>query len=81
MVDLARLRGQIAFKEMTHKSVAKALKLSEKTFYNKMKTGKFYLHEAEKLIDLLAIEKPEEIFFNRKGTRYVPIGHNSKKGV
>ena len=63
MVDLTRLRGLIAERELSQRKVAKMMLIAEKTFYNKMKTGNFLLSEAERLIDILDIEDPAAIFF------------------
>ena len=62
MVDTAKLRGIIAERGFSQRQVAKELGMAEKTFYTKMKTGVFGTDEAEKLIDMLAIANPAEIF-------------------
>lgn len=62
MVDTAKLRGIIAERGFSQRQVAKELGMAEKTFYTKMKTGVFGTDEAEKLIDMLAIVNPAEIF-------------------
>jgi transcriptional regulator with XRE-family HTH domain len=59
------LRGKIVEKGMTEKQVAKEIGMSSKTFSLKMKSGKFGLDEADKIIALLEIEKPELIFFSQ----------------
>ena len=43
--------------------MAKALNIAPKTFYAKMKSGKFGPDEAEIMIDVLEIPNPTEIFF------------------
>lgn len=63
MVDTNRLRGIIAERNTSQRKVASAIGMTEKTFYSKMKTGVFGTDEAEKLIQLLRIENPAEIFF------------------
>lgn len=63
MVDTNRLRGIIAEHNTSQRKVASAIGMTEKTFYSKMKTGVFGTDEAEKLIQLLHIENPAEIFF------------------
>lgn len=62
MVDTAKLRGIIAERGFSQRQVAKELGMAEKTFYTKMKTGVFGTDEAEKLIDMLSIVNPAEIF-------------------
>ena len=40
--------------------------MSEKTFYLKMKKGVFGTDEVEKMVGLLDIENPAEIFLSKK---------------
>lgn len=61
-MNVTKLRGAIVAKGMTQKEVAQALGISEKTFYLKMKRGSFGTDEAEKMVQLLGIENPIEIF-------------------
>lgn len=66
VVAVAKLRGIIAERGMSHKQVAQSMGISEKTFYNKMKKGVFGTDEAMALTDILQIENPSEIFLARK---------------
>lgn len=68
MVDTNRLRGIIAEKNTSQRKVAAAIGITEKTFYSKMKTGIFGTDEAQKMVDLLGIENPGEIFFAKEVT-------------
>lgn len=61
-MNVAKLRGIISERGMSQREVAKAIGISEKTFYTKMKNGKFGTDEAEKMIDILRIENPADIF-------------------
>ena len=63
MVDVNRLRGLIAERGLSQRKVAKLLGMSEKTFYNKMKSGVFVSTEMSALIELLDISDPAGIFF------------------
>ncbi|MBS5550307.1 MAG: helix-turn-helix transcriptional regulator [Oscillospiraceae bacterium] len=63
MVAVNKLRGIIAERGMSQRQVAKYLGMTEKTFYSKMQKGVFGTDEAEKMIELLSIENPSEIFF------------------
>lgn len=65
MVATDKLRGIIAERGMSQRQVAAELGMTEKTFYTKMKKGAFGTDEAEKMIHLLRIESPIEIFFAR----------------
>lgn len=66
MVDTSRLRGIIAERNTSQRKVAQALGITEKTFYSKMKNGVFGTDEAQKMVDLLEIQNPAEIFFARR---------------
>lgn len=63
MVNKNLLRAKIVENGMNQQKVAQAIGMTEKTFCMKMKSGKFGLDEAQKMIDLLNIENPERIFF------------------
>ena len=64
-MDVPKLRGVIYERGMSQRQVAVALGMSERTFYTKMKKGVFRTDEAEKMIQLLHISNPAEIFFGR----------------
>jgi DNA-binding XRE family transcriptional regulator len=63
MVNTAKIKGLIVEREMTQAQVAQALGIADDTFYRKMRAGKFTTDEAYKLIQLLNIENPAEVFF------------------
>ena len=63
MLDKNALRAEIVRNGLTQKEVAKKLGISEKTFIYKMKNSSFGIVEVEKMITLLNIKKPLEIFF------------------
>lgn len=52
-------------KGLTQSKVAKAIGISDKTFSDRMKKKVFGSDEIEKMIDLLEIENPMFVFFNR----------------
>ena len=66
MVATDKLRGIIAERRMSQRQVAAELGMTEKTFYTKMKKGAFGTDEAEKMIHLLHIEFPADIFFAKE---------------
>lgn len=68
MVDTNKLRGIIVEKEKTQEEVAKAIGITPKTFYLKMKKRVFGSDEIEKMIALLDIDDPVPIFFAGKVT-------------
>lgn len=63
MINANLIRAKIVENGMTQKQVAQAIGMTAKTFTDKMKTGKFGLDEADKMIALLKIENPERYFF------------------
>lgn len=65
-MNTAKLRGAIAERGLTQKKVAEHIGMSEKTFYLKMKRGVFGTDEAERMVELLEIDNPAEIFFKQK---------------
>lgn len=66
MVATDKLRGVIAERGMSQRKVAERLGITEKTFYSKMKAGVFGTDEVEKMIEILKIENPVEIFLAKK---------------
>lgn len=66
MIRTDELMGWIAKRGLSQASVAKEIGITPKTFYEKMKKGVFGSDEIEKMIDLLKIENPAEIFFAGK---------------
>lgn len=60
------IRSLMVKNGFTQKRLAKAIGMSSKTFSIKMKRSSFGIDEASKLIDLLHIENPSEIFFDQK---------------
>lgn len=68
MVDVNKLRGIIAERGLSQRKVAEELGVTEKTFYSKMRNGVFGTDEASRLIEILSIENPVEIFFAQKVT-------------
>lgn len=64
MVKTNELKGIIVSRGYTQRKIAEHLGMTEKTFYLKMKKGKFGTDEAETMIKLLQIENPSNIFFD-----------------
>ena len=59
-----KLRGIIAEHGLTQEKVAVAIGITPKTFYLKMKKGVFGTDEVIKMVQLLQIENPADIFLN-----------------
>ena len=66
MINANLIRAKIVENGMTQEQVAKEMGISAKTFSIKMNNGKFGLHEAEKLIQILKIEEPAKYFFAQR---------------
>lgn len=58
------LRAEIVKNGLTCEQTAKHIGMSETTFWRRMRSGNFGLDEANKLIKLLRIKNPAEIFFS-----------------
>lgn len=63
MVNTNKLRGIIAERGYDQKDVAEMIGKSPKTFYEKMKKGKFDSDEIMSMVSGLKIDNPTEIFF------------------
>lgn len=66
LIDTRKLKAEIVYNGFTQQKVAEMLGISSKTFYAKMKKGVFDSDEISKMIDILKIENPVEIFFTKK---------------
>lgn len=65
-MNVDKLRGIIAERGFTQEKVAKAIGITPKTFYSKMKKGVFGTDEVMRMVELLEIENPADIFLVRK---------------
>lgn len=65
-MNTAKLKGIIAEKGLSQRDVAKAIGVTEKTFYNKMKKGVFGTDEAIAMVELLRIDNPADIFLRKQ---------------
>lgn len=63
MVNVNKLKGIMAEKGRTGVDMARVIKKTPKTFYDKMKKGVFDSDEIVAMVDDLKIENPMEIFF------------------
>ena len=66
MIRTDKLKGRIAECGYSQTDMAKAMGITPKTFYLKMKAGVFYSDEIQVLIDKLAIDDPASIFFAKE---------------
>lgn len=69
MVDCQKIKALMVENELTGKDVARLMNISDKTLYRKLKTGVFDSIEMNKLINILNIKNPGEIFFANKVTQ------------
>lgn len=63
MLNKNALRAKMVENGYNQSSLSEALGISSKTFYNRMQTGDFGAVEIKKMIELLNIQNPIEIFF------------------
>lgn len=68
MIDANKLRGKIAENGFSQREIAEIIGVTPKTFYDKMKRGIFDSDEMYKMVELLNIEEPAEIFFAKEVT-------------
>ena len=64
MLNVPEFRAAMVRKGYTQKKLASILGISEKTFYERMKSKRFGTEEIEKLIPILEINDPMSIFFD-----------------
>lgn len=63
MIDTNTLKGLIAKKGLSQRTLANKLGITPKTFYSKMSKGKFNSDEMYAMIEILEINEPSKIFF------------------
>jgi transcriptional regulator with XRE-family HTH domain len=63
LILVNELKGKIRAKGYTQEKLAKELGISPKTLSNKLTKGIFGSDEIEKMIKILGIDNPIEIFF------------------
>lgn len=65
MLNVNALKAEMVRNGYTQTTLAQALGMSSRTFYNRMKTGDFGALEIKKMIDILHLEEPLSIFFGK----------------
>lgn len=66
MVNITELKAQMVRKQYTQEKLAGAMGISNRTLYNKFKSGVFGSDEIEKMISILDIKEPMDIFFAKE---------------
>lgn len=69
MVHVNKLRGKMAEKGRSGIDMARVIKKTPKTFYEKMKKGVFDSDEITAMVEDLGIDNPMEIFFAEEVTQ------------
>ena len=64
MINIDKLNGKIAENRLTKEKLAKAMGISSRVLSIKLKKGIFNNIEIEKLVEILKIDNPMEIFFD-----------------
>ena len=62
MLDRKALKAEIAKKGFSQKELARRIGMSESAFYSRMQRGIFGTDEIERLVLVLKLERPWEIF-------------------
>lgn len=68
MINVNKLKGKMAEKGVTGKDMAEVIHKTPKTFYSKMKKGKFDSDEMIAISNALGLENPGDIFFTSEVT-------------
>ena len=63
MLNVNLLKAEMVKNGYTQYSLAEALGMSQRTFYSRLKTGDFGALEIGRMINLLHLESPMDIFF------------------
>ena len=63
MINVNMLKYEVVKNCMTQKDFCNSIGMSQSTFIRKMKRGVFKTDEIEKMINVLKLEKPQQIFF------------------
>ena len=63
MILVNELRGRIVARGLTQAEVAEQMGITQKTFSTKLEKGVFTSLEIEKLVEILELENPWDIFF------------------
>jgi len=63
MVNINKLKAAVVEKGMTYGDVAESIGMSRKTWYDRINARKFDSDEMYKLIKVLDIQNPADIFF------------------
>lgn len=66
VLDRNLLRAEFAKNGLTQEEVARKIGMNPTTFARKIKKSGFYTEEACRLIDVLNIKSPEQIFFAKQ---------------
>ena len=66
MIDVNKLRGKMAEKGRSGQDMARVINKTPKTFYAKMKMGKFDSDEISAMVADLELDNPLEIFLLTK---------------
>ena len=63
MINTEKLKAEMSARGLNATEMAKRLGMSFKTYYTRMKRREFMSGEIEKIIDVLDLKQPWEIFF------------------
>ena len=66
MIEINKLKAKFVENGFTQSDIAKKLGISDKTMTARMKSGIFGSDEIDKMVEILMIENPADIFFAKK---------------
>jgi len=66
VLNVSELKKEMVRNGFTHGRLAKELGLSSRSIWRKMKSGEFRRGELEKIIEVLNLKNPDEIFFAKE---------------
>ena len=68
MINVNLLKAEVVKNGITHEELCKRIEMAHSTYIRKMRKGVFNTDEVEKIVDVLNIQNPIEIFFAKELT-------------
>ena len=65
MMNTNLLKAEIVRNGLTQKEFCKSIKMAQSTFIRKIRKGVFNTDEIERMVNVLNLKRPEQIFFGK----------------
>lgn len=65
MMNTNLLKAEIVKNGLTQKEFCKSIKMAQSTFIRKIRKGVFNTDEIERMVNVLNLKRPEQIFFGK----------------